>query len=174
MYGALVRAGLTATEHTHYSYMPNFGIAGLDAYVNFDSQTDLKFRNDFSFPVRIAASVAENAVQVAIRGTVYRETDFPTLDPEEIPIVLQPERMTELSSEIVSRKNYKTTETKDSSLAAGERITRVSGITGYTVNLYLTITIEDYEQQDLLEQVTYKSRDEQVAVGEGTEQHGEE
>ena len=169
LYSALCLTELSVAEVYHYDYVPTFGTLGFDAFMTVSGTEDLVFTNEYPFPIRIDASYMNRKVQVQIVGTEYRTEDFAHLKEEEIPVVIQPTSVKEISAEVISRVNYKTVEIADSDMPTGSTSTVVTGITGYTVNLYQTITVDEIESSRLLAQVTYKVRDEQVRVGTGSE-----
>lgn len=169
LFSAVCLTDLTVAESYHFDYVPTFGTLGFDAYMTVSGGEDLVFTNVYPFPIRIDASYTNRKISVQIQGTLYKAEDFEGLEEEEIPVVIQPEYVKEISAEVVSRVNYKTVEHEDPDMPEGSTSVYVTGITGYTVNLYLTTTVEDTESSRLISQVTYKVRDEQVRVGIGTE-----
>ncbi len=169
LFSAVCLTDLTVAESYHFDYVPTFGTLGFDAYMTVSGGEDLVFTNVYPFPIRIDASYTNRKISVQIQGTLYKAEDFEGLEEEEIPVVIQPEYVKEISAEVVSRVNYKTVEHEDPDMPEGSTSVYVTGITGYTVNLYLTTTVEDTESSRLISQVTYKVRDEQVRVGTGTE-----
>lgn len=173
LYSALCTTSVSVDQVEHYTYFPVFGTMGFDAYINVSEQQDLVFTNTYSFPIRIDAAYSGRTVSVQVRGTIYQEWDFEGIEEEDIPVTIQPESTVELSNEVVSTVNYKTVTVQDSTLPEGSSNVTVTGITGYTVDLYITTktTTSDGEEETkrLLGQVTYKVRDEKVTVGTGTQ-----
>lgn len=165
LYSALCTTSASVEQVEHYTYFPVFGTMGFDAYINVSEKQDLVFTNTYAFPIRIDASYSGRTVSVQVRGTIYREDDFAGIPEEDIPVTFQPESKNELSNEVVSQVNYKTVTVEDPTLSEGSSSVTVTGITGYTVDLYLTTTVDEIETKRLLGQVTYKVRDEQVTVG---------
>ncbi len=169
LYSAACKAGLTVGEVAHYTYAPMFVTPGLDAYISLSGKQDLTFVNAYQFPVRITATYRNRSIVVKVVGTVYRETDFPGIAEEDIPVTIQPTTKNELSAEI-KPLNYKTVVTEDPALPEHSRVVTESGITGYIVDLYLVTTVEDDTSKWPLAQVTYKVRDEQVTEGTKSEE----
>lgn len=157
LYSALCLTPISVEEVHHYTYAPLFGIMGFDAYVNLSETQNLLFTNTYPFPVRIDATYADRLISVQIRGTIYQESDFEGIEEEDIPVTIQPESKVELSNKVIN-VNYKTETVKDPSYA-------VSGITGYTVDLFVTTTIDEIENQRLIGQVSYSKRDEKIWDG---------
>ncbi|MBR5280684.1 MAG: VanW family protein [Clostridia bacterium] len=172
LYSALCTANVSVEEVQHYTYYPVFGTLGFDAYINVSEQQDLVFTNPYAFPIRIDAAYSGRTVRVKVQGTIYREWDFEGIEKEDIPVTIQPESTVELSNEIISTVNYKSITVKDPSLPAGASSVTVTGITGRTVELYITTTITtedgEVETKHLIDQVTYQVRDERITVGTGT------
>ncbi len=67
LYNALLRADLTVTERSHHSIPSAYMDKGLDAVVAGD-YLDLKFKNDFDFPIYISARVVGKTVYFDIYG----------------------------------------------------------------------------------------------------------
>ena len=173
LYSALCTTNASVEEVQHYTYYPVFGEFGFDAYINVSEQQDLVFTNTYAFPIRIDAAYSGRTVSVQVRGTIYRERDFDGIEEEDIPVTIQPESTIELSNEIISTVNYKQVTVQDPSLPEGSSSVTVTGITGYTVDLYVitkttTPEGEEEEVQRSIGQVTYKVRDEKITVGTGT------
>lgn len=163
LYSAACLADLSVSEIYHYTYMPNFGTIGFDAYMTLSGEENLKFVNTYAFPIRIVASYQNRQIKVEIAGTFYRESDFADIPEDKIPVTIQPESLKQLSAEIVSRVNFKVVEVQNSNLPEGAVL--VEGITGYIVDLFLTTTVDETETKRPLAQVTYKVRDQQEVAG---------
>lgn len=67
LYNALLRAELTVTERSHHSIPSAYMDKGLDAVVAGD-YLDLKFKNEFDYPVYIDAKVVDRKVTFKIYG----------------------------------------------------------------------------------------------------------
>ena len=67
LYGAMLRAGLTVVERHNHSVPSTYVPIGQDAMVNYGTD-DLRIRNDYTFPVKIAAFVNGNTLYTEIWG----------------------------------------------------------------------------------------------------------
>lgn len=67
LYNALLRADLTVTQRSHHSIPSAYIDKGLDAVVAGD-YLDLKFRNDFDYPIYISSWVSGKTVYFKIYG----------------------------------------------------------------------------------------------------------
>ena len=67
LYGAVIRAGLTIVERRNHSVPSTYVPIGLDAMVNYGT-SDLKFRNDHPFPVKIVTYVQNKTLYAEIWG----------------------------------------------------------------------------------------------------------
>ncbi|MGF7002041.1 hypothetical protein M2149_000411 [Lachnospiraceae bacterium PFB1-21] len=67
LYGAAIRSGMTIVERRNHSVPSTYCPRGLDAMVATGS-SDLKFRNDFNFPVTIRTSAYGNVLYAEIVG----------------------------------------------------------------------------------------------------------
>ncbi|MBQ8685020.1 MAG: VanW family protein [Clostridia bacterium] len=66
LYNAALKSGLTVTEFHPHSLQVSYVAPSRDAMVS--TQSDLKFYNPHSFPVRISAKVTEGAIRVGFLG----------------------------------------------------------------------------------------------------------
>lgn len=69
LYNCALLADLEILERVCHGVKVGYVPLGLDAAVNWATQTDLKFRNNFHFPVKIQAEVSEGYVKMQILGT---------------------------------------------------------------------------------------------------------
>lgn len=67
LYNALLRADLTVTERSHHSIPSAYMDKGLDAVVVGD-YLDLKFRNDFDYPIYISSWISGKTVYFKVYG----------------------------------------------------------------------------------------------------------
>lgn len=118
LYNALLRSDLTVTERSHHSIPSAYMDKGLDAVVAGD-YLDLKFRNDFDFPIYIHSVVAGKSVNFKIYG------DKSTKD---YTIEMQPE--------ITKVIPHKTTEIVKEDLKPGTKKLEQEGRDGYQVTTY--------------------------------------
>lgn len=114
LYNALLRADLTVTERSHHSIPSNYMEKGLDAVVA-GSYLDLKFKNDFDYPVYISARVVNRVVYFDIYGdaenrdyTIQMQTKSTGFIPHKTEKILKKD-MKAGSSELVQsgRNGYK-------------------------------------------------------------------
>lgn len=67
LYGAAIRAGMTIVQRRNHSVPSTYVPIGQDATVDYGS-SDLKFRNDFNFPVKIVTYVSGKTLYAEIWG----------------------------------------------------------------------------------------------------------
>lgn len=67
LYGAALRAGMTIVQRRNHSVPSTYVPIGQDAMVDYGS-SDLKFRNDFDFPVKIVTYVSGKTLYAEIWG----------------------------------------------------------------------------------------------------------
>ena len=123
------------------SYLP----LGMDATVSWGGP-DFKFRNNTDYPIKLVAYVDGLSLHVSIKGTKANDHTF------------------EMSSDIVSTKDYKTIEKESDEVTS--RREEVSGVTGYTVDTYRT----EYDgngnaiETEYIDRSVYRSRDAVILV----------
>jgi hypothetical protein len=107
---------------------------------------DFKFRNNTDYPIKLVAYVDGLSLHVSIKGTKTNDHTF------------------EMSSDIVSTKDYKTIEKESDEVTS--RREEVSGVTGYTVDTYRT----EYDgngnaiETEYIDRSVYRSRDAVILV----------
>ena len=67
LYGAAIRAGMTIVQRRNHSVPSTYVPIGQDAMVDYGS-SDLKFRNDFNYPVKIVTYVSGKTLYAEIWG----------------------------------------------------------------------------------------------------------
>ena len=67
LYGVAIRAGMTIVQRRNHSVPSTYVPIGQDAMVDYGS-SDLKFRNDFNFPVKIVTYVSGKTLYAEIWG----------------------------------------------------------------------------------------------------------
>ena len=67
LYGAVVRAGLTIVQRRNHSVPSTYVPIGQDAMVNYGS-SDLKFRNDYDYPVKLVTYVSGRTLYAEVWG----------------------------------------------------------------------------------------------------------
>ncbi|WMM25763.1 VanW family protein [Tissierella sp. MB52-C2] len=121
MYNALLLADLTILERSPHSIPASYVPYGQDAAVSY-GYLDLKFRNDFDFPVYTYGKVVGNQVYIYIYGDTRAKNYQVKINPQ-----------------IVETIPPKVEEIYDGKLSLGEKINVQKGRTGYKVNTYKTI-----------------------------------
>ncbi len=69
LYNAALTGGLEIVERSRHRFAPGYVSPGRDAAVAFDT-IDLKFRNTYSAPIRIRATINGNTLMVSMIGAV--------------------------------------------------------------------------------------------------------
>lgn len=69
LYNCVLLADLEVTERVCHGFTVNYVPIGLDAAVNWATNTDFKFRNNFNFPIKIQAEVSGGYMKMQILGT---------------------------------------------------------------------------------------------------------
>lgn len=69
IYNCALLADLEILERVCHGATVGYITLGLDAAVNWNTKTDLKFKNNFNFPMMIKAEVSEGYVRMQILGT---------------------------------------------------------------------------------------------------------
>lgn len=126
MYNALLLSNLTITERHKHSLPPTYVKYGQDAAVAY-GYLDLKFRNDFDYPIYIDTKTTSDRVYIYIYGDI-KSKDY--------TIRIEPEIIETIQAEVE--------EVYDESLKPGEKILTQKGRTGYKVKTYKTM-IKDGE-----------------------------
>ena len=121
LYNALLLADLTVVERHHHSIPVGYVPIGQDAAVAY-GYLDLKFKNNFDFPILIHSKVVGDRVYVQIYGDT-KAKDYSVKISPQIVETIQPE------TEIIF----------DSSVEPGESILVQKGRTGYKVVTYKSI-----------------------------------
>lgn len=121
MYNALLLSNLTITERHPHSIPPSYVKYGQDAAVA-DGYLDLKFRNDFDYPIYIDTKTTNDRVYIYIYGD---------LKAKDYTIKIEPEIIETIPGEVE--------ELYDASLNPGAKIDVQKARTGYKVKTYKSI-----------------------------------
>lgn len=121
LYNTLLLADVTVTQRSPHSIAQAYVPKGQDGAVA-DGYLDLKFKNDYEFPIYIKSHVSGNNVEFL----VYGDTTV-----KDYTIRIEPE--------LVATVPYETIEEVDNSLAPGSRELVQEGRTGYRVRTYRSI-----------------------------------
>ena len=118
LYNALLRADLTVTERSHHSIPSAYMAKGLDAVVAGDF-LDLKFKNDFDYPIYISTAIVGKSVTFKIYGDK---------DNMDYTVEMQPK--------ITNVIPHKVTQVVKSNLKPGTKKLEQEGRDGYKVTTY--------------------------------------
>nr|WP_300001831.1 VanW family protein [Tissierella sp.] len=118
LYNALLRADLTVTERSHHSITSAYIDKVLDAVVA-GYYLDLKFKNDFDYPIYISSGISGKSVTFKIYG-----------DKENMNYTIQ------MQPQITKVIPHKVTEIVKKDLKPGERKLEQAGRDGYQVTTY--------------------------------------
>lgn len=121
MYNALLLSDITILERHPHSIPANYVPYGQDAAVAY-GYLDLKFRNDFNFPIYTYAKVVGDSVYIYIYGDTKSKDYTVKIKPE-----------------IVEKIFANNEEIFDSTLIPGTKIDVQKGRTGYKVKTYKSI-----------------------------------
>lgn len=121
LYNALLMANMTIVERAHHSIPIKYVPLGQDAAVAF-GLIDLKFRNDFDFPIYIHSRIIGDRIHIYIYGD-RNAKDYTV----------------KIDSELIEKVPAKEEVVVDKSLPAGTKKTIQEGRTGYKVNTYKSI-----------------------------------
>lgn len=69
LYNCALLADLEVIERNGHGFTVNYVPIGLDAAVNWATKTDLRFRNNWHFPIQIRAEVSDGYVRMKLLGT---------------------------------------------------------------------------------------------------------
>lgn len=121
LYNVLLLADLNILERHHHSIPPSYINKGEDAVVA-NGYLDLRFRNDFEYPIYIHTRVSGDRVFISIYGNKDKK-DY----------------LVKIDSEVVETIYYTNIEELDNTLAPGTRKLIQQGRNGYKVNTYKSI-----------------------------------
>lgn len=118
LYNALILAGVTILERSPHSIPPRYVDLGHDAAVA-ENLLDLKFRNDFHYPIYISTEVKNNRIYIYIYGDTS-DRDYTV----------------KVESEVLDIIKAKEEHIVDENLKAGEKVLVQEGRDGYRVKTY--------------------------------------
>ena len=146
LYYCVLMSDLEVLERHNNGYVVEYTELGLDACISWGSQ-DLRFKNNTSAPIRIAAIADGESVTVKIFGTDSRIYDI------------------EIKTEILNRYDpeiiYQVMD-KDNVMGYENGKVLVSGITGYDIEVYKVMLHKqtgDQVSKDLVDTSNYNKRD---------------
>ncbi|MFA7533179.1 MAG: VanW family protein [Tissierellaceae bacterium] len=148
MYNALLLSDLTILERHPHSIPATYVPYGQDAAVSYGF-LDLKFINNFDFPIFIYSEVLENKVYIYVYGDVNGKNYGIKITPHIVEVI-KPE------TEVLF----------DESLLPNERIDIQSGRTGYKVFTYKSVIRDGKEvSKELITKDHYRKRNYIYKVG---------
>lgn len=161
MYNALLLSDITILERHPHSIPANYVPYGQDAAVAY-GYLDLKFKNDFDFPIYTYAKVVGDSVYIYIYGDTKSKDYTVKIKPE-----------------IVEKIFANTEEIFDGTLMPGTKIDVQKGRTGYKVNTYKSIikdgkviskkqiTTDHYRKKDYIYKIGPKAEPDVYTEDEG-------
>lgn len=121
LYNALLLSDVTIVERHPHSIAASYVPRGTDGAVA-RGYLDLKFKNDFDFPLYIKSNIIGNRIHFYIFGDTNSKDYTVKIEPELIETI-----------------PYKINEVYDENLAPGTRVVQQEGRTGYKVRTYKSI-----------------------------------
>ncbi|NMB26489.1 MAG: hypothetical protein GX987_00360 [Tissierellia bacterium] len=141
LYNALLLANVTIVERSHHSIPAKYVKFGQDAAVSY-GHMDLKFRNDFDYPIYINSRVSGDRVYFYVYGDRNARDYIVKIKPEIVETIV-------LEDDIIV----------DNSLEPGTKEVVQRGRTGYKVNTYKSIIRNGkVVSKDLITRDFYKPR----------------
>jgi len=148
LYNALLLADVTILERFPHSIPPDYVSIGQDAAVSY-GYLDLKFRNDFDYPIYIDSEIVGDKLYFYIYGDA-KDRDFAIKVESQIVEVIMPKE------EIIF----------DKTLEPGSKILVQKGRIGYRVNTYKYVIINGQViSKELITQDQYKAKNNVYKVG---------
>lgn len=147
LYNALLLADVQITQRSPHSIAQAYVPKGRDGAVA-DGYLDLKFKNDYDFPIYLKSNVVGNTVEFSVYGDTTVKDYTVRLD-----------------SELIATIPYEVHEQVDSNAAPGSRELVQEGRTGYRVRTYRSIikegtvvereeiTFDNYPKRDFIYKV---------------------
>lgn len=150
LYNALLLADVTILERAPHSIPPSYISLGMDAAVSY-GYLDLKFRNDFDYPIYIDSKIVGDRLYFYIYGDT-KERDYKVKIQSEVVETIKPKE------EIIP----------DKALEPGSKVLVQAGRIGYKVNTYKYI-IKDgiIIGKELISQDYYREKNYVYKIGEG-------
>lgn len=127
LYNAVLLANLNVLERYNHMFTVGYVPLGKDSAVAYDSDIDLRFKNNTEFPLKISGWVSEdNRAHIELIGTD-----------------LNPNTKVELSYDVIRKIDYTVEETYDDTLEKGIVEVIEEGIVGYIVDSFKTVVKQD-------------------------------
>ena len=149
LYNAVLRANLEVTARTNHMFPVGYVPIGTDATVSWGSP-DFKFKNNRNYPVKIVATTGGKNVYIKIFG-LKEDSDYEV----------------QIQSYTTGSIPFKTTYTKDASLAPGEEKVVQNGSNGCYSAAYKILKKDGKEvSRTLISRDTYQPHNKVIARGE--------
>jgi vancomycin resistance protein YoaR len=146
LYNVALRAGLPILERHHHVFAPHYCAPGTDAAVAYPT-IDLRFRNPYSYPLRLRASADGDRLQIELWGARK-----PDMEAQIEPRVL---------GESAPRRRTRVVNASGTAYGGG----RNPGMTGYRVVTYRIFTRDGREiRRERLSDDSYPVMDRVVTV----------
>jgi len=156
LYNALLNADVKVVERHPHSIPAKYVNYGQDAAVSFGS-LDLKFRNDFDFPIYIHTQVSSDNIYIYIYGDVNTKNYNVKID-----------------SELIEKVEPVVETVLDNSLKPGEKVLHQAGRIGYKTKTYKSIIKNGkVVKKELLHSDYYKPRKYIYKIGPKVEEQVE-
>lgn len=148
LYNALLQADMTIVQRSPHSIPAKYVPYGQDAAVAY-GYLDLKFRNDYDFPIYIKSIYTGNELTFKIYGDQNAKNYLVKIQPETVEVI-----------------EPKTETIVDNSLAVGQKEVVQYGRTGYKVHTYKSkVKNGEVISRELITKDHYKSRNTVYRVG---------
>ncbi len=148
LYNALLRANLEIVSRRNHSYIVSYVDIGTDATIAYPT-TDLVFKNNRQYAVKISASAKNGILKIEILG-IKEDIEYDV----------------EIESEILQVIPYETITTENSQLPEGTQNVIIAGANGYKSKTYKTLILNGEEiSRTLISEDTYKPMTREVEIG---------
>lgn len=149
LYNAVIRAELKVTQRNAHSMVVSYVDPSVDAAIA-GTYKDLKFRNDYDFPVYIEGYCKNGIITFNIYGVETRAAN----------------RTIRFENEILSTNDPDTVYTLSSNVELGTYKKTSSEYIGYTARLWKIISIDGVDQEKVqMNRSTYKAAAKEVTIG---------
>ena len=148
LYNALLRANLEIVNRRNHSYIVSYVDIGTDATIAYPT-TDLVFKNNRQYAVKISASAKNGILKIEILG-IKEDIEYDV----------------EIESEILQVIPYETKTTENSELPEGTQNVIIAGANGYKSKTYKTLILNGEEiSRTLISEDTYKPMTREIEIG---------
>ena len=148
LYNALLRANLEIVSRRNHSYIVSYVDIGTDATIAYPT-TDLVFKNNRQYAVKISASAKNGILKIEILG-IKEDIEYDV----------------EIESEIIQVMPYETKTIENNTLPKGTENVIIAGANGYKSKTYKTLILNGEEiSRTLISEDTYKPMTREVEIG---------